>query len=113
MYACLRPGGVALIGVRDYKPDEKRSLGQVFASGTRLHKGNRYVVFQTRDWDADMYEVGMYFVREESDDAAAKVICGRSRYFGISIEHLLELRKEVGFQDVHRLPRCSQRTVVR
>jgi len=103
MYACLRPGGVALIGVRDYKTDEKRSRGQVFAYGTRMHEGERYVIFQTRDWEGDMYEVGMYFVREESDDAPAKVICGRSRYYAITVEHLFELLREVGFQDVQRL----------
>lgn len=103
MYACLRPGGVALIGVRDYKTDEKRSRDQVFSYGTRMHEGERYVIFQTRDWVDDMYDVGMYFVREESDGSPAQVICGRSRYYSISVDHLLELLKEVGFEDVERL----------
>jgi SAM-dependent methyltransferase len=100
MYKCLRPGGVVLMGVRDYKPDEDRSRGQVFTYGTRDHDGERYVVFQTRDWEGDTYEVGMYFVREESDTSPANVVCGRSRYYAISVGKLISLLQQAGFEEV-------------
>lgn len=102
MYRCLRPGGVVLIGVRDYQPEEERSKGQVFSYGTRDCGDERYVVFQTRDWEGASYDVGMYFVREVADGVPADVIAGKSRYHAISIGTLLSILTEVGFQSVQR-----------
>lgn len=102
MYRCLGPGGVVLIGVRDYRPDEERSKGQVFSYGTRECGDDRYVVFQTRDWEGDSYDVGMYFVREAADGVPAEVIAGKSRYHAISVGRLLSMLTEVGFEDVQR-----------
>src|SRR5262249_36958928 len=61
-HQCLRPGGITILGVRDYLAEE-RSSPRLVPYGFRSDRGDRYFVFQTRDWDGDFYDVAMYFVR--------------------------------------------------
>ncbi len=100
---CLRPGGVAIIGLRDYRIDDDRSSPQVRPYGFRDTDDGRYYIFQTRDWFGDVYEVAMYFVREVAPDTPAKVIAGRSRYFALPIDQLISLLDDVGFEKSERL----------
>lgn len=102
MRRCLRPGGLVLIGIRDYQPHEQRSTGQVFSYGTREFGKHRYVIFQTRDWKDNSYDVGMYFVREMTADSAAEVVSGKSRYHAIAVDDLISILQDVGFEQVQR-----------
>lgn len=112
MHQCLRPGGAVLIGIRDYGKDEARKKGQVFPYGTREYEGDRYVVFQTRDWQGDRYDVGMYFVREMTNDAPAKVVSGLSRYYAITPDALAAILEEVGFKDVQRFDNATHNVLL-
>ncbi len=100
---CLRPGGVVVIGLRDYRADEDRASPQVWSYGFRNQGDEQFYVFQTRHWSADCYDVAMYFVREETADSSAKVIAGRSRYYALPVSRLMTLLDDVGFGDVRRL----------
>lgn len=112
IYRCLKPGGVALLGVRDYKPDEDRGTGQVFPYGAREFDDERFVIFQTRDWEGDQYEVGMYFVREMTDDKPAAVIAGKSRYFAIATTDLMQALEAEGFIEVQRHDRLTHNVLI-
>ena len=102
-YRSLRPGGVILIGIRDYAVENDRSTPQIKQYGFREHAGHRFFVFQTRDIQDDGYEVAMYFIREASVDQPSVVITGKSRYYFIDVTELIALFKEAGFEDVRRL----------
>ena len=71
--------------------------------GLREHEGHRYFVFQTRDILVDGYEVAMYFVREAGVDYPSVVVAGKSRYYSMNVDELMELFKEAGFEEFRRL----------
>ena len=102
-FSCLRPGGVVLITIRDYLAESDRTTPQMRPYGFREHKGHRYFVFQTRDMLVDGYEVAMYFVREAGVGYPSAVVAGKSRYYFIHVDELMELFKEAGFEQVRRL----------
>lgn len=109
---CLRPGGAAIIGIRDYRPDEDRDSPQAWPYGFRHHDGRRFYVFQTRDWQDDSYDVAMYFVREGTESDAAQVVSGRSRYHALPVERLLALLEDAGFVDVEQIDGASHQPVI-
>ncbi len=109
---CLRPGGAVIIGIRDYRSDEDRTSPQVWPYGFREHTDGRYYIFQTRDWDGDSYEVGMYFVREETEGEPAKVVSGRSTYHALQVDDLMALLVDVGFERVERVDGASHQPVI-
>ncbi len=98
MIECLRIGGGSLITLRNYG-DSERQKGDFLPHGVRTYEGKRYAVFQTRKFDGDYYDVSMYFV-EETDPPTLHV--GRSRYYAVSLERVMELMGEAGFVDVQR-----------
>ncbi len=102
MCSCLRKGGLALVGIRNYLPDEVRGVGQIWPYGTRTEGSDRWVVFQTRDWQGSSYDVGMYFVREMTPASPALVISGLSRYHAITVDDTMALMAQSGFVDVVR-----------
>lgn len=102
-YQCLRPGGVVVVSIRDYREDEDRSSPQMLSYGFRNDGGDRYFVFQTRDWSNNVYDVAMYFVREAKAGVSASVTAGLSRYYAITVDRLMSLFREVNFTDVQRL----------
>jgi hypothetical protein len=102
-YECLRPGGVTVVTVRDYRPDEDRSSPQLLPYGFRRDGTVRHFVVQTRDWDGDVYDVAMYFVREARGDEPARVVAGSSRYRAVTTDRLEALLREAGFTESRRL----------
>jgi SAM-dependent methyltransferase len=103
-YECLRQDGVAIVSLREYLENEDRSSPQMWSYGFRYDGGDRYFVFQTRDWNGNAYyDVAMYFVREVKQGTPASVIAGLSRYYTITVERLMFLFRDVGFTDVQRL----------
>ena len=109
---CLRPGGAVVIGLRDYESEEDRTSPQVWPYGFRHHSDGRYYIFQTRDWDGDSYDVGMYFVREQAPGFPAKVIAGRSRYHALPIDELISMLDQVGFEGIERVDDASHQPMV-
>ena len=103
-YESLRPGGVAVVGIRDYsRPGERGSSPQLLPHGFRRQGEDRYFVFQIRDWDDVGYDVSMYFLREARDGRPAQVTSGNSRYYAIDVSRMVELFRQAGFEDVSRM----------
>lgn len=101
-HQCIRPGGITILGVRDYVT-EKRSSPQLVPYGFRSDGDDRYFVVQTRDWDGNFYDVAMYFIREARGSNPATVIAGSSRYYAVPIDRLVSLLDESSFLEIQRL----------
>src|SRR5262245_51488385 len=97
----VRPGGITILGVRDYVTEE-RSSPQLVPYGFRSDCGDRYFVVQTRDWNGDFYDVAMYFIREARGSKPATVIAGSSRYYAVPVDRLVSLLEESSFIDIQR-----------
>lgn len=111
-FHCLRPGGVAVVGIREYLPTDDRTTPQVQPYGFRELGDDRYFVFQTRDWQDDRYRVAMYFVREARVDRPAEVTAGVSTYYVISIDEVLSLFTAIGFEDVRRIDEVMHQPII-
>jgi len=101
-HQCIRPGGITIVGLRDYSTQERPSP-QLVPYGFRSDGGDRYFVVQTRDWDGDFYDVAMYFIREGRGSKPATVIAGSSRYYAVPIDKLVSLLEEGAFVEIQRL----------
>jgi SAM-dependent methyltransferase len=101
-YRCIRPGGIAILGLRDYATEE-RSSPRLVPYGFRSDGGDRYFVVQTCDWDGDFYDVAMYFICEGRGSKPATVIGGSSRYYAVPIDRLVSLLEESFFIEIERL----------
>jgi SAM-dependent methyltransferase len=102
MLACLSPGGGCIVSVRDYKTEE-RGANIVKPFGVRTERDKRYLIFQVWDFDREQYDLTFFFVEEDLSSSQVKTHVMRSRYYAISIERLLELMRQAGFEDVRRL----------
>lgn len=110
---CLLPGGIVAVSIRDYPSMEEERVSPEFqVYGFRKQGADRYFVFQTRDWDGDMYDVTMYFVRQVREDQPAQVTTGRSRYYAITVDRLTTLLKSTGFRDVKRVDGVLHQPIV-
>lgn len=100
--ATLRPGGVALVTVRDY--DEEPRDVQFRPFGIREADGARFVVYQIWDWDesGNHYDFAMYFVRDDGR-RRPEVLVSRARYYAVGTDRLQELMVEAGFEEVERI----------
>jgi hypothetical protein len=96
-----RPGGVTLVTVRDYARED-RSTPQLRPYGVRTVPEGRSVVFQVWDFVGEIYDVAMYFVREDVK-GKAEVLVSRARYYAVDTDTLLSLLKEAGFADAERI----------
>src|SRR5262250_1837426 len=101
-HRCIRPGGITILGVRDYLTEE-RSSPQLIPYGFRSDGDDRYFVVQTRDWDGDLYDVGMYFIREARGSKPATVTTGSSRYYAVPLNRLVSLLEASSFIEIQRL----------
>ena len=110
-HQCIRPGGITILGVRDYLT-EGRSSPQLVPYGFRSDGDDRYFVVQTRDWDGDFYDVAMYFIREGRGSKPATVIAGSSRYYAVPIDRLVSLLEENSFIEIQRLDGVLYRPVL-
>jgi len=101
-HQCIRPGGITILGLREYLTEE-RSSPRLVPYGFRSDGDDRYFVVQTRDWDGDFYDVAMYFIREGRGSRPATVIAGSSRYYAVPIDRLVSLLEESSFIEIQRL----------
>jgi len=100
MLRCLRPGGVAVISVRDYGSMERRSP-DVRPYGLHTRAEGRFLAVQVWEWEGDHYDMRVYLT-SEAPDGTCKTRMILSRYYAITIEHLLMLMEEAGFVDIRR-----------
>jgi SAM-dependent methyltransferase len=96
----LRPGGVAVLSVRDYaviprvNPDVRPHALQRVGD-------DRFVSVQVWEWDGDQYDLRLYLTHESADGRCETQVL-RSRYYAITIDRLMALLRDAGFTDVTR-----------
>ena len=99
-YRCLRPGGVAIFSVRDYAAIERKSP-DVRPYGLRYDAGSRFLAVQVWEWHGDEYDLRVYLTSESSDGLCQTQVL-KSRYYAVSIDRLLALMAEAGFDRIQR-----------
>lgn len=99
-YRCIRPGGVAIFSVRDYATIERRNP-DVRPYGLRRAGDSRFLAVQVWEWEDAQYDLRLYLTEEPArGECTTHVFC--SRYYAVTVEHLLALMREAGFASVHR-----------
>lgn len=99
-YRVLQQGGIAVFSVRDYATIERRSP-DVRPYGLRVEADRRFLAVQVWEWEGDQYQLSMYLTSEFTDGTCQTEVL-RSRYYAITIGHLIELLDEAGFVGVER-----------
>jgi SAM-dependent methyltransferase len=102
IYRCMKPGGGAIISVRDYEKEDKAGLHLV-PYGVRQIGKTHVSVFQVREfYKRQHYRVGLYFVYScGSGRCRTKVFT--AEYYAIPIGKLMELMRAEGFRKVRRI----------
>lgn len=98
MLQCTKPGGLALVSVRDYAQTDL-SQERLVPYGIRYENGNRYLLLQSWRPDLPFYDVDFY-VLEESVSGGSRTIRARTRYYAVPIARLVELTRAAGFENV-------------
>jgi SAM-dependent methyltransferase len=99
-HRCLRPGGWAVMSVRDYASLD-RIDPDVRPYGLRREGGRRFLAVQVWEWEGDQYDLGMYLTTELPNGACETRVI-RTRYYAISIARLMDLLAQAGFCDIRR-----------
>ncbi len=95
-YRCIIPGGGCLITVRDYEHEARDGI-QVKPYGVRIDQGVKYIIFQTWEFHGDIYELSMYFIRDDGARQAETTIF-RSQYYAVTVSKIIEILREAGFK---------------
>lgn len=69
--------------------------------GLRVERDRRFLAVQVWEWDGDQYNVSMYLT-SEFGDGTCKTEVLRSRYDALSVDRLMDLLHQAGFEDVER-----------
>jgi len=100
MYDCLKPGGGCVLTLRDYA-NEPRGRNIYKPYGLRVKGNSRFCLYQIWDFKADIYDLSFYFIEEDLSTNEVKTHVLRSKCNALSCDHVIELMKEAGFQNVH------------
>lgn len=100
-YRCIKPGGGCLITLRDYEKENRNGI-QLKPYGVRVDQGVKYVILQTWEFHGDIYDLSMYFIRDDGEELAETRIF-RSQYYAVSTSKIVELMQEAGFKGVKRI----------
>lgn len=98
--ACLKPGGLYLISVRDYVAEDRRQVFRPY--GSRQTSRGLTTLFQTWDFYREHYDVS-FFVIEEGRSGLPKVHVSKTSYYAVSLTRLKVLLRKAGFKKVRRL----------
>jgi hypothetical protein len=100
-FACVNPGGLCIISVRDYAAVEHGGV-QFKPYGVRVEGDERYALFQVWEWHGSLYNVHFYIVRDDgAENCETHVV--RSTYYAVSIVDVMAMMARAGFAKVHRL----------
>jgi len=105
IYGCLVPGGGCVVTLRDYD-NEPRGRNIYKPYGLRVKDNRRFCLYQIWDFDGDIYDLSFYFVEEDLGTKEVTTHVMRSKCNALSCDHVIELMKKAGFQDVH----CQRET---
>jgi SAM-dependent methyltransferase len=101
LYRCTRPGGLCLISVRDYAAMELGGT-QVKPYGMRTEGESRFVLLHAWDFEGEIYDLTMYLF-EDRGGRDCRTRAFRSRYYAISVDRLMALLRQAGFEAVQRV----------
>jgi SAM-dependent methyltransferase len=101
-FTVLRPGGVFLCSVRDYDKVQ-RGEPTTHLYGRREYGGETFHLRQEWSWDDPMHYQGTIIIDKETPSGLTRELCTASRFYAVSIGRLLDLMRESGFQDCHRI----------
>jgi len=100
-YNCLKPGGGCIITLRDYEKENRTGV-QVKPYGVRIVDNIKYILFQTWEFEGDIYNLSMYFICDRGvKQPETKVF--RSKYYAVSTSKIIELMKIAGFSSVRKV----------
>lgn len=99
-YRCVKPGGGCLISIRNYENEARNGI-QVTPYEVRVVRGVRYVIVQTWEFHGDIYDLSMYFIRDDRRQAETKVF--RSQYYAIIVSKIMMLIRQAGFTGVRQI----------
>ncbi|MEO1005671.1 MAG: class I SAM-dependent methyltransferase [Cyanobacteria bacterium J06638_38] len=98
---CIKPGGGCIITIRDYAKENCKGI-QFKPYGLRIVDDTKYIIFQIWEFEADIYDLSMYFIIErEHLRIETKVF--RSQYYAVSISKIIELLQMAGFTAVKQI----------
>jgi len=69
--------------------------------GMRRVGDSRFVAVQAWEWDGDCYDLRMYLT-EEAASGVCRTRVLTSRYYAITVERLMALMDEAGFEAIRR-----------
>ena len=94
---CLAPGGGCILTVRDYDAERQDGI-QFKPHGVRKVDNKKYTLFQTWEFEEDLYKLSMYCICETDSGIETKVF--KSKYYAISPNKIVTLMIEAGFKSV-------------
>jgi len=99
-HACLRPGGLCILSVRDY--EAMTHGGTHFRPyGIRRDGTEKCVVFQVWEWREPWYDLNLYVVQDALGESCRSEVF-RATYYAIGIDALMRLMARAGFDHVER-----------
>jgi len=99
--ACIKPGGLCIVSVRDYAALERGGV-QFKPYGVRIEEDARYALFQVWEWHGALYDLDFYVVRDDgAKDCQTHVM--RSTYYAVPMAELAALMTRAGFEKVQRV----------
>lgn len=111
MYTCCRPGGICLIGIKDFaaiRPDGERFHGHRIVDDA----GRRTILFEVWDVEEPVLTVTAYLIEHSQAGNAAGVRLARTHEYMLREVELRRMAHASGFKGVRRLDRSSEATYV-
>lgn len=99
-HACLRPGGLCVLSVRDYATMERGGT-RFKPYGVRCADMAKHVVFQVWEWREPLYDLSLYVVQDALGQASRTQVF-RSTCYAIGIDRLMDLMAQAGFVHLER-----------
>ena len=97
----LRPGGAAIVSIRDYATIARQSP-DVRPYGLRADGDERRMAVQVWEWeDDDVYDMRLYLTDEHPIGTCSTEVL-HSRHYAVTVARLLELVRAAGFARVER-----------
>lgn len=99
-HACLRPGGLCVLSVRDYAAMERGGT-RFKPYGVRCEGMAKHLLFQVWEWREPLYDLSLYVVHDALGQACRTEVI-RSTCYAIGVDHLMGLMARAGFVHLER-----------
>ena len=108
MYARLLPGGLVVIGLRDYDQVREGQAERPRSTPVRVFDGGERLVFQVWDWDESGESYGLKHFLVQRRDGIWHTQCNEARYHALTRAELTVALETAGFESIEwQLPADS------